>query len=80
MQATGIDATVFGPHSIRSAFSTKAVQMGHTIDDVKTMHIGICHKDIISSIFPGSENNTTSEVEMEATKVGIGTTYNRTVA
>ncbi|EIE81551.1 hypothetical protein RO3G_06256 [Rhizopus delemar RA 99-880] len=33
-----------------------------------------------SSIFPGSENNTTSEVEMEATKVGIGTTYNRTVA
>ncbi|EIE79019.1 hypothetical protein RO3G_03724 [Rhizopus delemar RA 99-880] len=93
MQSAGIDTTVFDPHSIRSASSTKAVQMGHKIDNVKkNAHWSLAadtferfyykpahqihnSRDIINSIFSDSENNTTSGVEMEATKVGLGTTY-----
>ncbi|KAG1370329.1 hypothetical protein G6F60_012226 [Rhizopus arrhizus] len=35
MQATGIDTSNFQAHSIRSAASTKAVELGYTIQDVK---------------------------------------------
>ncbi|KAG1140888.1 hypothetical protein G6F37_012907 [Rhizopus arrhizus] len=35
MQAAGIDTTNFQAHSIRSAASTKAVELGHSIQDVK---------------------------------------------
>ncbi|KAG1562381.1 hypothetical protein G6F47_000981 [Rhizopus delemar] len=89
LQAAGIDTTVFGPHSIRSASKLKTVEMGHKIDDVKKhahwslsadtferFYYKLAHqihnsRDIISSIFSDSENNTTSGVEMEATKVGL---------
>ncbi|KAG1390352.1 hypothetical protein G6F60_013009 [Rhizopus arrhizus] len=35
MQAAGIDTTNFQAHSIRLAASTKAVELGHSIQDVK---------------------------------------------
>ncbi|KAG1059457.1 hypothetical protein G6F42_028309 [Rhizopus arrhizus] len=35
MQAAGIDTTNFQAHSIRLATSTKAVELGHSIQDVK---------------------------------------------
>jgi integrase len=36
MQAAGIDTTHFQAHSIRSSSSTKAVELGHSIQQVKT--------------------------------------------
>ncbi|KAG1008543.1 hypothetical protein G6F27_006398 [Rhizopus arrhizus] len=35
MKKAGIDTTKYGPHSIRSAASTKAIEKGHTIEEVK---------------------------------------------
>lgn len=35
MQEAGIDTQVYGPHSLRSASSTEAVQLGHNIDDIE---------------------------------------------
>jgi hypothetical protein len=35
MQAAGIDTKVYGPHSIRSASSTKAAEVGNEIDKIK---------------------------------------------
>ncbi|KAG1057673.1 hypothetical protein G6F43_000491 [Rhizopus delemar] len=90
LQAAGIDTTVFGPHSIRSASKLKTVEVGHKIDDVKKhahwslsadtferFYYKLAHqihnsRDITSSIFSDSENNTTSGVEMEAIKATVG--------
>ncbi|KAG1265988.1 hypothetical protein G6F68_003111 [Rhizopus microsporus] len=98
MQEAGIDTQVYGPHSLRSASSTKAVQLGYKIDDVKKhanwslsadtferfyfkpSHQERTSQSIMGLIFSSSENSTTSEVETEATKVDLGTTFNRTVA
>lgn len=35
MQAAGIGAKVYGPHSIRSASSTKAAELGNEVDKIK---------------------------------------------
>jgi hypothetical protein len=35
MKNAGVDTSLYGPHSIRSASSTKAVERGHTIEEVK---------------------------------------------
>ncbi|KAI8047292.1 uncharacterized protein B0P05DRAFT_632010 [Gilbertella persicaria] len=35
MANAGIDTNKFGPRSIRSASSTKAVQLGHKIEEIK---------------------------------------------
>jgi hypothetical protein len=35
MKNAGVDTKLYGPHSIRSASSTKAVERGHTIEEVK---------------------------------------------
>lgn len=35
MESAGIDATHFQAHSISSASSTKAVELGHSIQDIK---------------------------------------------
>jgi site-specific recombinase XerD len=35
MKNAGVDTKLYGPHSIRSASSTKAVERGYTIEEVK---------------------------------------------
>ncbi|KAG1040619.1 hypothetical protein G6F43_012253 [Rhizopus delemar] len=66
MDAAGLPQD-YSPHSIRAAASTKAVQQGVSIDQVKQ------HAN-------WSQTSTTSETEAEATRIVVGTTYNPTVA
>ncbi|CEG82087.1 hypothetical protein RMATCC62417_16210 [Rhizopus microsporus] len=35
MHNAGVDTALYGPHSIRSASSTKAIERGHTIEETK---------------------------------------------
>ncbi|KAG1013024.1 hypothetical protein G6F27_002256 [Rhizopus arrhizus] len=95
MKEAGIDTNKYTPRSIRSASSTKAIQMGFSFKEVKdhanwsnnsqTMekyYYKPNNKDRTSTAMINSltENTTISGVRTKATSIGVGTSCNTNVA
>ncbi|KAI8889650.1 hypothetical protein K501DRAFT_290969 [Backusella circina FSU 941] len=90
MRFAGTDTSVYKPHSLCSASSTKAVEIGISIDQSRNACIfeeyyykpitrSTAKAQVTFSVFSSIEDSTTLDVGVESIHLVIDTTYNSTV-